>query len=177
MIDRVYHLDRGYECIEEKLSNSVRASAARAELASKDQRHRRSRRPYLFFVSCAVQDRSAFGSQMSWPAYGRIDSLTWLHAREPHHHRPVEGAHFHRDPAAAGVGRHPSGRRSRDLAPADHHHRSRGREHHHRACLRCTDLRALRCGRSGHRRQGRAARAGRGQGCTSRSTSRSPSAG
>ena len=32
VVDRIYHLDRGYECIEEKLSNSARASARATEL-------------------------------------------------------------------------------------------------------------------------------------------------
>ena len=30
LVDRVYHLDRGYECIEEKLSPTGRAHQARA---------------------------------------------------------------------------------------------------------------------------------------------------
>ena len=34
LVDRIYHLDRGYECIEEKLSQLGRGSSASAEAAA-----------------------------------------------------------------------------------------------------------------------------------------------
>ena len=81
VVERIYHLDRGYECIEEKLS----------QLGARIKR--------------GIRWATSSCSEAAQDVRGKIAFSIRQHC-VPNHHRPVQGPHLRGNPAAAESGRH-----------------------------------------------------------------------